>query len=250
MNTELKQNCFVVMSFRPGLKALYEKGIKSAVESLGISCHRVDETQFTETILENIRSLIERSYFVVADISDARPNCYYEIGVAHGLGRPVILTKNRRETTHFDLTGFHVIEYSSADDLRKPLRERVIGSILTLRAEAPYKDKNRGAFGLTAFRKGKLLTAVIVPTDSKRWFRVRASVFSVDPKYPLKGKVKFFLHPSYDPRKRLVEVVDGVATVEVEAYGAYTIGARLADGTELELDLKTIPGGSKAFYKR
>ena len=36
---------------------------------------------------------------------------------------------------------------------------------------------------------------------------------------------------------------EGVAEIEVESLGAYTIGARVGhDGTRLELDLMTIPG--------
>jgi hypothetical protein len=252
MIDDLKQKCFVVMSFSTNRKSVYDEGIKPTVESLGINCYRVDEMAFTTAILQEIQNSIEQSYFVVADISEERPNCYYEIGVAHALGRPVILTKDHMSKTHFDLSGFSVIEYRSPEDLSILLKERIIGSILTLKTETDYEDENRGHFGLMAFKKCKLLTALIIRANSKKWFKVRASVFSVDPKKsPLKGTVKFFLHSSYDPKKRLVKVKNGVATVEVDAYGAYTIGARLdQDHTELELDLKTIPGGSRRFYER
>lgn len=35
---------------------------------------------------------IKRSRFVVADLTGNRPNVYYEVGYAHGLGLPVLLT--------------------------------------------------------------------------------------------------------------------------------------------------------------
>jgi nucleoside 2-deoxyribosyltransferase len=250
MNNDFKQHCFVVMSFNPGLRQIYDQGIKRTVESLGIICARVDEIPFAGNILETILERIRNSYFVIADITENRPNCYYEIGVAHAIGRPVILTKRQGSRTHFELRGFKVVEYSSARELRDRLRESIIGSVLTLKPDAPYDDPNRGHFGLKALSNQKLLTASITPT-SKNWFKVRIAVFSVDPSKPLKGKVHFVLHPSYDPSKRKVETRSGVASIEVDAFGAYTVGAVVKiDGTALELDLKTIPGGSRKFYKR
>src|SRR6266403_2941170 len=248
MNDGFRQRCFVVMSFNPRLRKLYKQGIKKTFESLGMLCNRVDDIPFAGSILDTILESIRNCYFLVADISEARPNCYYEIGVAHAMGRTVILTKRRTSETHFELRGFKVVEYSSIRELRNRLRECIIGSVLTLKADAPYADPNRGHFGLKAFSNQKLRTGSIIPTDSKRWFKVRAAVFSVDPAKPLKGKVHFVLYPGYKPRKRKIEAEHGVASIEVDAYGAYTIGAVVqTDRTTLELDLKTIPGGSRKF---
>ena len=250
MSNQFKQHAFVVMSFKRSFRRRYEEGIKKAVESLGLLCARVDEMSFVGTIHETILDRIRNSYFVVADITENRPNCYYEIGVAHAMGRQVILTKQSGSTTHFELSGFKVVEYSSTRELRDRLRESIIGSVLTLKPDAPYDDPNRGHFGLKAFSNQKLLTATIVPS-SKNWFKVRITVLSVDASKPLKGNVQFVLHPSYEPKRIKVQASDGVASLEVDAYGAYTIGAIVKmDDTALELDLKTIPGGSRKFYKR
>jgi len=47
-----------------------------------------------------------------------------------------------------------------------------------------------------------------------------------------------------------VKASEGVAEIEVESLGAYTIGARVGhDGTRLELDLMTIPGGTSFLQK-
>jgi len=122
--------------------------------------------------------------------------------------------------------------------------------VLSFEQFAHYEDANKGQFGLRAYRNNKLLTAVIIPTNAKKWFKVHISVFSLDKNEPLKGDVTFFLHDSYRPQKRTVKTSEGVAELEVDARGAYTIGARVAhDGTRLELDLMTIPGGSRRFYK-
>jgi hypothetical protein len=55
---------------------------------------------------------------------------------------------------------------------------------------------------------------------------------------PMNGLVQFLLHDTFPNSRPVVPVVDGVAELPLEAWGAFTLGA-LADGgkTKLELDL-------------
>lgn len=70
------------------------------------------------------------------------------------------------------------------------------------------------------------------------YFRIPIEVTSTDPKnHPLKGKVKFHLHDSFDPDIEEVEVRNGVARLELVAFGAFTIGVETDDGAKLEIDL-------------
>ena len=79
---------------------------------------------------------------------------------------------------------------------------------------------------------------------------VTLRVASTDPKKPLRGNVVFHLHPSFQFPRRIVKVVDGVATLDITAYGAFTVGAEADDGkTKLELDLLKVPGAEKLFYE-
>lgn len=68
---------------------------------------------------------IAESKYVVCDLTGARPNCYYETGFAHALGKDVILLANKKEKIHFDLAGHRFIQWSTEEDLRKKLRERL-----------------------------------------------------------------------------------------------------------------------------
>lgn len=114
------------------------------------------------------------------------------------------------------------------------------------------EDPNKGQFGGSASANGRQLTATIHPLAGSRSSRcsVEFEVRSTDPARPLKGEVKFHLHPtfgrwsSYD-----VTVKNGVAGDEIVSYGAFTIGAVADDGqTRLELDLMDVSGGTKPFY--
>ena len=115
------------------------------------------------------------------------------------------------------------------------------------------EDPHKGQFGGRAERNQRRLAATVkaIPDDPD-WFTVALTVFSTDPTRPLKGKVTFHLHPTFEPRD-LTEQVDstGVARAELISYGAFTVGARADDGaTELELDLAMDPSAPETFRQR
>ncbi len=123
--------CFVIMSFsdNPRLQDFYLKAIQPTVKRLGYRCERVDEQQFNSSITARIRDNIRRARFIIADMTEARPNCYYELAVAHALDKEVIHLTNSLQDVHFDIKDFNFIVYQSIDELRKKLRERIKGTI-------------------------------------------------------------------------------------------------------------------------
>jgi hypothetical protein len=123
--------CFVIMSFsgNPRLEDFYRKAIQPTVKRLGFRCERVDEQQFNSSITARIRDNIRRARFIIADITEARPNCYYELAVAHTLGKEVIHLTNDIRDAQFDIKDFNFIVYQSIDELRKKLRERIKATV-------------------------------------------------------------------------------------------------------------------------
>jgi hypothetical protein len=125
--------CFVIMSFsrKPLLADFYEKAVKPTIEKLGYRCERVDEQQFNGRITERIYRNLRAARFVVADLTEARPNCYYELGVAHALRKEVIhlAYSEDPDAIQFDVKDFNFIIYSRIDDLAFSIRERVLGTV-------------------------------------------------------------------------------------------------------------------------
>lgn len=111
-------------------------------------------------------------------------------------------------------------------------------------------DPWKNVFGGKAISEGRELRATVERLAPRSaFFRVRLEVVSVGAQKPLTGYVRFFLHPEFDPEKPFVTVGgNGVAAYEIEAYGAFTVGA-LADcgQTRLELDLRRLPGVEADF---
>lgn len=121
----LKQ-VFVIMKFGdPSLDSAYEGVIKPLGLLLGYKVLRVDEIQDSGVISQQILESISRSELVLADLSGERPNCYYEAGFAHALGREIIFSRRKGEKVHFDLAGHRFIEWETEEELRRKLRQRL-----------------------------------------------------------------------------------------------------------------------------
>jgi hypothetical protein len=116
---------FVVMQFGvPALDSAYQGVIKPVVEEFGFGCLRIDEVGDAGPISEQAEDAIASSEVVLCDLSGERPNCYYETGFAHALGRRLILSIRDADKRHFDLAGRRFIIWATEDDLRAKLRKR------------------------------------------------------------------------------------------------------------------------------
>ena len=251
------QHAFVIMPFEKteALERAYTDGIRPGVENLGLGCIRSDQIRSTSRISERIEWSIRNAYFVVADLTSERPNCYYELGFAQALKRPAILVAEKGTELHFDVRDYPCIFYESEEQLRRELQKTIVGAILTSPERDPDDDPRNGEFGRCAIRNGRLLTAKILRTnydksENSDLCDLRIDVIALPGESPLNDSVDYYVHPSYTRTHYTIAVEDGYASLELEAAaGAFTVGV-LADGgrTKLELDLATIPGGPPTFY--
>ena len=88
-----KDAAFVVMRFSTNDENdnAYKYGIECALERLGIDCIRADNGIPTGQLLENIEQCIERSRFVIAKVDSNNLNVYFELGLAMGQRKDVLL---------------------------------------------------------------------------------------------------------------------------------------------------------------
>ena len=86
LEKEKGRYCFFICPFgNAEVDHNYKFVISPLVKQHAFDIQRVDEVSHSKTITEVILSSIARSRFVVADLTDSRPNCYYELGYAHAL---------------------------------------------------------------------------------------------------------------------------------------------------------------------
>lgn len=102
------------MPFRPELGFLY-RTLKSHIERQfpEVTVERADDVYLTKPILDNIVDFIKHANLVIADCSGRNPNVFYELGMAHALGRDVILiTSDDMKEAPTDVRAFAFISYA------------------------------------------------------------------------------------------------------------------------------------------
>lgn len=107
---------FVVMPFsEPWSKTVFEQMLEPGSREAGFVVSRGDSIVRVGDLGTNVWRSITQAGVVVAEVSAANPNVYYEIGLADALGKPVFLFKQRGVKLPADFGGTHYYEYDLAD---------------------------------------------------------------------------------------------------------------------------------------
>lgn len=153
----------------------------------------------------------------------------------------------------FELNGPN--DESLREEFIAKLRQRmpeVVGGIHESESDIPTnaEDPQKGQWGGKPESGGRRLTAE-VKALSETWYRIVLTAESTNGS-PLEKAVTFYLHPTFGSSENvIVEPIDGKATLEIHAWGAFTVGAETDDGkTRLELDLAELESAPKSFRER
>jgi hypothetical protein len=84
-------------------------------------CTRGDDVKVQNNLLSHIIKEMLSSKFVVANISGRNPNVFYELGIAHALGKDVILISRSENDITFDLSSSQIIIYKEREDLHSSI---------------------------------------------------------------------------------------------------------------------------------
>ena len=114
---------FVIASFAPEMEPIYA-AIAAAARAVGLRAERVKDIQGDYRITETILAMIRQARFVVADLTHERPNFYFELGYARGLGKTVITLLRAGTTAHFDVRDWPYLEYYDSRPLENDVLER------------------------------------------------------------------------------------------------------------------------------
>src|SRR3989344_4808009 len=91
-----------MMPFDAGFTDVYAS-IQQASADAGLRCRRADDIWENAAIIQDVVALIDRSRIVICDCTGRNPNVFYEAGIAHTLGREVILITQNEQDIPFDL---------------------------------------------------------------------------------------------------------------------------------------------------
>lgn len=112
---------FVAMSFSGKEMDDAYSAIKDECLKLNLRPVQVDENVGSGFIIQEIKNLIEKAEFIIFDLTKERPNVYYELGYAHGVGNEahdVLLLAKEDTKLHFDIAPLRTHFYRSTEHLR------------------------------------------------------------------------------------------------------------------------------------
>ena len=110
---------FIVMRFSQNDENdhAYLYGIRPALEKLKIKCIRADNQITSGQLLEKIKKNIEKSRFVIIKVDSNNLNVYFELGLAMGLNKDVLLISQEDLVLHLptDLRNWECLTYSEGN---------------------------------------------------------------------------------------------------------------------------------------
>ncbi|MEW6619628.1 MAG: hypothetical protein AB1422_09910 [bacterium] len=118
---------FVLMPFSTNWsERVWKKHIRPSVTGLDLTppliCQRADDLCGQDVMIDIYESIV-KAKIIIADITGQNPNVFYELGIAHTLGKRVILITQDVKEIPFDLLRFRHIIYSDNSEGCEKLKE-------------------------------------------------------------------------------------------------------------------------------
>ena len=125
-----EQLVFVLSPFLEPFNTIYEDHIKPSVERIqGLSCLRADDIYDNRPIIEDIWRYTNEARILIAELTGRNPNVFYETGVAHTVGKEVILITQSMDDVPFDLKHLRCIVYEYTPRGTQTLEENLKNTV-------------------------------------------------------------------------------------------------------------------------
>lgn len=109
-----KPKAFMVMQFGAEYDPVYNDVVKEIGKDYKLETLRADEVSGPGIIISDIIREITESQLIIADISPANPNVYFEVGYGLALGKPTILLARKGTPLPFDVAAYRVLFYENS----------------------------------------------------------------------------------------------------------------------------------------
>lgn len=100
----------VMMPFDASFDPVYA-ALKNTVENMEMTCQRADDIWINDHVVQDVAHLLSKASIVICDLSGRNANVFYETGIAHTLGKDVILIARSPEDIPFDVAAIRHIQY-------------------------------------------------------------------------------------------------------------------------------------------
>lgn len=125
---------FMLAPFSEPYNTIYNDHIKPTVESiLDLRCVRADDIYNNKPIMEDIWKSINEASILISELTGRNPNVFYEAGIAHTIGKEVILITQTIDDVPFDLRHLRCIVYNYTPRGIRSLEEDLKNTIENIR---------------------------------------------------------------------------------------------------------------------
>jgi len=138
--SEKSTDIFMVMPFLESLKPVYDDHIRNVAKKMKLTIARGDDFFTTQSIISDIWNAIYSCKIVIADCTGRNPNVFYEIGMAHTLGKPVVLISQDKNDIPFDVQHIRYIVYEFTPRGMSDFEERLKSAIKHILSELASDD--------------------------------------------------------------------------------------------------------------
>jgi hypothetical protein len=122
---------FVLMPFASKFDPVNAAIVQTVTEA-NMTCARADKFTQPHSIVADIWSAINHAKIIIADCTGKNPNVFYEIGIAHALGKKAILLAQSDKDIPFDLKTIRFVIYSlKSDSMIKEFRGKLLRMLKT-----------------------------------------------------------------------------------------------------------------------
>jgi hypothetical protein len=110
--TSKRRSIFAAMPFAPQYDDTYLVAMTEAASAIDADCVRTDKYAFEGDVVDELKQQIKASLAVIADMSELKPNVFFELGYAHGLKKIIVpISSTPLDVLPFDVRNWNVIEY-------------------------------------------------------------------------------------------------------------------------------------------
>ncbi len=170
---EFLDTCFVLMPFGEWYDRYFRDIYIPATKEAGFEPLRADGLFAAGAVMDQIWAQIRKAKVLLADLTGKNPNVFYELGLAHALGKPVVFVAGDIEDVPFDVRHLRVVVY----DIREPswaekLRREITAYLKNTRTdpdksipqpfrESPVELEGEAGLSLATRRRGHVKATAI-----------------------------------------------------------------------------------------
>ena len=109
---EFLDTCFMLMPFGGWNDKYYEQIYKVAIKDAGFEPVRADDLFHTGSVVDQIWEQVRKAKVLLAELTGKNANVFYELGLSHAQGKPVVFITGNIDDVPFDLRHLRVIVYN------------------------------------------------------------------------------------------------------------------------------------------